>query len=213
MFQQDCILLIMNCVKYRYKATQQINGWLKHLPSVLRYFHVLGDPQSAEPFYFDWESNVLWVKCEDDYNSLPKKVILAYEAIQKTFEFQYIFKTDDDQMLTTTSFFTTIMNLLHKKTPKVHYGGYIVDVPFQHISKYYMIHPELPTNLVIEKIKYCNGRFYLLSEEAVANLLSKKEEIQKEYLEDYAIGLYLHLDLKQDMLFIDSKKYFEDGTP
>ena len=212
MFQQESILLIMNCVKYRYKAAEQINGWLQYLPSTMRYFHVLGDPQFFEPFYFDWESNVLWVKCEDDYNSLPKKVILAYEAIQKTFEFQYIFKTDDDQMLTNNSFFPTIINLLHAKSPKVHYGGYIVDVPFQHISKYYMIHPELPTNLVIEKIKYCNGRFYLLSKEAVANLLSKKEEIQKEYLEDYAIGLHLCAELKQDILLIDSKKYFEDGT-
>ena len=40
------------------------------------------------------------LKVGDDYNSLPKKVLSAYSAVQKSFPaIQYIFKTDDDQML------------------------------------------------------------------------------------------------------------------
>lgn len=210
MIKKDYILLIMNCVKYRYKAEKQINSWLKDLPSNLLYFHVLGDPNLVEPFYFDYESNILWVKCNDDYNSLPNKVISAYDAIKKTFNYKYIFKTDDDQILNTNIFFPMMMKLLNAK--KIHYGGYIVDVPFPHISKYYTIHPELPTNLLIEKIKYCNGRFYLLSKEAVENLLSKKEMIEKHYLEDYAVGYYLDSKFKANILPINTKKYFEDGT-
>jgi len=200
----------MNCVKYRHKAEIQTNGWLKSLPSNISYFHVLGDPDSPKPFYFDWEANILWVKCKDDYNSLPHKAISAYEAISKTFNFQYIFKTDDDQISTTDAFFPMIMKLLTQKT--CHYGGYIVDVPFKHISKYYTIHPELPNNLIIEKIKYCNGRFYLLSNEAVDNLLLKKDSIQKEFLEDYAVGLYLDEEFKENILSIETKKYFQDYT-
>jgi hypothetical protein len=208
--KQDYILLIMNCIKYRYKAEEQTEGWLKKIPKDLAYFHVLGDPDSKVPFYFDYEGRILWVKTKDDYNSLPHKVIAAYEAVQKTFDYKYIFKTDDDQVLKTDAFFPMIMNLTSTMLPKVHYGGYIVNVPFTHVSKYYLIHPELPDDIVIEKIKYCNGRFYLLSNEAVSNLLSKKDVIQKQYLEDYAIGFYLDPAYKKNILPIDSKKYFED---
>lgn len=210
--QQDFILLIMNCVKYRYKAEIQNNGWLRNLPSNLTYFHVLADPDSIEPFYFDWVGKILWVKTKDDYNSLPHKVITAYEAIEKTFDYKYIFKTDDDQILNNDTFFPMIMNLVKVKEPKVHYGGYIVDVPFRHVSKYYLVHPELPENLVVEKIKYCNGRFYLLSKEAVFDLISKKEDIQKQHLEDYSVGLFLDKMYKNNILHIDSKKYFEDES-
>lgn len=206
----DYILLIMNCVKYRNKATIQREGWLKSLPPNISYFHVLGDPRLITPFYFDWEANILWVGCKDDYNSLPHKVISAYEAISKTFNFKYIFKTDDDQIATTDAFFPMLIKLLTTKI--FHYGGYIVDVPFKHISKYYIIHPELPSNLIIEKIKYCNGRFYLLSNKAIDNLLLKRDSIQKEFLEDYAIGLYLDQEFKENILFIETKKYFQDGT-
>jgi hypothetical protein len=115
-------------------------------------------------------------------------------------------------MLKTDAFFPMITNLTNSIKPKVHYGGFIVDVPFQHISKYYLIHPELPKNLLIEKIKYCNGRFYLLSKEAVEDLVSKKQKIKKHYLEDYSIGLYLDPALKTNILSIDTKKYFEDET-
>lgn len=209
-YRSDYILLIMNCVKYRDKAFIQMDGWLKSLPANISYFHVLGDPDSIKPFYFDWEGNILWVRCKDDYNSLPHKVISAYEAISETFNYKYIFKTDDDQIATTDTFFPMLMKLL--ATKKSHYGGYLVDVPFKHISKYYIVHPELPKNLIIEKIKYCNGRFYLLSNEAIDNLLSKKESIQKGFLEDYAIGLYLDPEFKEDILFIETQKYFQDGT-
>jgi len=211
--KKDYILLIMNCIKYRDKAKMQEKSWLRNLPSNVEYFHVLGDPDSKDPFYFDFGGQILWVKTNDDYNSLPNKVISAYEAINKTFDYKYIFKTDDDQMLKTDAFFPMIINLINSMSPKVHYGGFIVDVPFQHISKYYLIHPELPKNLLIEKIKYCNGRFYLLSNEAVEDLVSKKSEIQKQYLEDYGIGLYLDKIFKTNILQIDTKKYFEDDTP
>jgi hypothetical protein len=92
----------------------------------------------------------------------------------------------------------------------VHYGGYIVDVPFSYLSQYCKVHPELPTYLPVLKTKYCNGRFYFLSSEAILDLISKREKIREEYLEDYAIGYYLSEFYKENMLNISTNKIFKD---
>ena len=210
---QKYILLILNCKKYKYKAEKQKQTWLKEISKNILYFHVIGDVDLLEPFLFDVNENILYVKTEDDYNSLPKKVIAAYTAIMDTYMFQYIFKTDDDQNLPRPFFFNTIIHLLENKVPKVHYGGKIIDIQIPHISKYYVFHPELPQNLLIQKTKYCNGRFYLLSWDSVLYLTNKKSTIENEYLEDYAIGFHLPSYLKNNILNIDTDKYFIDVSP
>lgn len=212
-YNEEYILLIMNCEKYREKADLQKETWLKSLPSYLTYYHVLGNENIVEPFVFDHEQHVLTVKTMDDYNSLPKKVIASFQAAYETFHnLKYIFKTDDDQELTNTKFFDTMITLLNSKKPKTHYGGYIVDIIKPYLSQYCLIHPELPQDLILQQTKYCSGRFYFLSQHAVVNLISKKETIGKEYLEDYAIGLNLSQYYKENILHIDSNKYFKDTT-
>jgi hypothetical protein len=174
------------------------------------YFHVLGDITLKSEYNFDYLENILYVKTLDDYNSLPKKVIAAYSAVHKEYKFKYIFKTDDDQNLVNTKFLTTIKDLLLKKEPTIHYGGHIVNVDKPYLSQYNRIHPELPSYLPVLKTRYCSGRFYILSESAVNDLLNKRELIELEYLEDYAIGFFLDDDLKTNMLNIETNKYFID---
>jgi hypothetical protein len=200
----------MNCKKYENKATIQKFTWLKTIPSYLKYYHVIGDESLDSDFIFDNDKQILWVRTPDDYNSLPKKVIHAYEAVNKTFNYNYIFKTDDDQMLTNPNFFKTITKLITNKNPVSHYGGFIVDVKFAHFSQYHKFHPELPENIPVCVTKYCNGRFYFLSKEAVDDLLSKKQNIVKEYFEDYAVGFNLNEKYKIDMLNILTNKIFID---
>jgi len=200
----------MNCKKYENKATIQKFTWLKTIPSYLKYYHVIGDESLDSDFIFDNDKQILWVRTPDDYNSLPKKVIHAYEAVNKTFNYNYIFKTDDDQMLTNPNFFNTITKLITNKNPVSHYGGFIVDVKFAHFSQYHKFHPELPENIPVCVTKYCNGRFYFLSKEAVDDLLSKKQNIVKEYFEDYAVGFNLNEKYKIDMLNILTNKIFID---
>ena len=53
--QQDFILLIMNCQKYREKAEMQKNTWLKELPSNIKYYHVVGNSMLKTKFKFDVE--------------------------------------------------------------------------------------------------------------------------------------------------------------
>lgn len=214
---QDYILLIFNCEKYRYKAQKQKETWLKELPCHLKYYHVLSNCKSDDQeqisetdYLFDNETNVLRVNAPDDYNSLPKKVFAAYKAIHETFSYKYIFKTDDDQMLNNLRFFDMVIGLINRNGP-VHYGGHIVSVPRPYVSKYWMVHSELPTDVVVQASDYCSGRFYLLSTQAVTYLLTKKEEICKEYFEDYAIGYNLDAALfKTPILRINSDQFFSD---
>ena len=212
---QDYILLIFNCKKYRHKALKQKETWIPLMPSNLLYFHVLGDPNLESDYQFLINENILLVKVEDDYNSLPKKVIRAYQAILNTYEFKYIFKTDDDQQVTNIKFFDTVMSLLNNKyddlNTRLHYGGHIVDVKQTYQSQYCRIHKELPTDLLVKATKYCSGRFYFLSVDAINCLVSEKKDlIEAEYLEDYSIGYHLSGDFKSKMLPLDTNKYFVD---
>ena len=74
LIDQEYILLIINCEKYRNKAILQKTTWLKNIPTYLCYYHVIGDPDLDSEFEFDNEERILWVKTEDDYLSLPKKL-------------------------------------------------------------------------------------------------------------------------------------------
>ena len=213
MKDQEFILLIMNCEKYREKAVKQKSGWLSNLPEYLIYYHVLGNPELENDFEFDDVERILWVKTEDDYNSLPKKVISAYNAVTKTYNYKYIFKTDDDQELTNIKFLDIVVGIINKQPiGKIHYGGNIVDVKQPYLCEYHRIHPELPKHLPVYPTKYCSGRFYILSDLAVQQLIHKRIDIEKEYLEDYAIGLHLHPTLKHNMLNIQTHLYFTDLT-
>jgi len=212
MMEQDFIMLIMNCKKYVVKAEYQKKTWLPGVPGFIKFYHVIGDENLNYDFKFDETNRVLFVKVADDYNSLPKKVIRAYQAIYETFQFKYLFKTDDDQTLVNPRFFDTLAGIISNKVPKIHYGGYIVDIKQPYFSEYHRIHPELPKQLPLLVTKYCSGRFYLLSKSAISNLLGKREFIEKEFLEDYAIGFNLDPIYKKDMLSLATDKFFTDST-
>jgi hypothetical protein len=209
MIEQEYIMLIMNCKKYVKKAKFQKMTWLPKIPSYLQYYHVIGEPELDTRYKFDNENRILWIKVQDDYNSLPKKVIRAYQAIYETFDFKYLYKTDDDQILINDKFLDVVRGII-SNSKQIHYGGYIVDVKQNYLSQYHKIHPELPQYLPIFQTKYCSGRFYFLSKQALANVISKKEVIEKEYLEDYAIGFNLDQYYKLNMINLATNKFFTD---
>jgi hypothetical protein len=109
-------------------------------------------------------------------------------------------------------FFDTLSGIISNKVPKIHYGGYIVDIKQPYLSEYHRIHPELPKQLPLLVTKYCSGRFYFLSKSAISNLLGKREFIEKEFLEDYAIGFNLDPIYKKDILYLKTNNYFTDST-
>ena len=68
----------------------------------------------------------------------------------------------------------------------------------------------MPSYLPILQTKYCSGRFYFLSKQAIINLLTKIQFIEKEFLEDYAIGYNLDQYYKSNMLNLTTNKFFTD---
>jgi hypothetical protein len=209
MIEQEYIMLIMNCKKYLKKAKFQKMTWLPKIPDYLTFYHVIGEPDLDVKYRFDNENRILWIKVEDDYNSLPKKVIRAYQAINETFNFKYLYKTDDDQILVNEKFLHVVKGIT-SNARKIHYGGYIVDVKQNYLSQYHKIHPELPDYLPILQTRYCSGRFYFLSKQAIENLISKRKIIENEYLEDYAIGFNLDQYYKLNMINLSTNNFFTD---
>lgn len=207
----DYILLILNCEKYKYKAENQKETWLKTLPQNIRYYHVIGNKVKCEnnEIFIDEYNKVIYTNTKDDYNSLPSKVITALSGVLEKFDFKFIMKTDDDQKLMIPNFFDSFTNILNEKKP--HYGGYSLVVQ-DHFSQYYQVHDCLPRNLFLKSTKYVNGRFYFLSKEAVQDVVSKKEDIKKHIIEDHAIGLYLNEKYKDTLLHFDTRKIFFDDT-
>jgi hypothetical protein len=207
----DYILLILNCEKYKDKAENQKQTWLKLLPQHIRYYHVIGNKLKCQDkeIYIDEDNRVIYTNTKDDYNSLPSKVITALSGVLEKFDFKFIMKTDDDQKLVVPTFFDTFVNILNEK--KAHYGGYSLKVP-DHFSQYYLVHDCLPKNLFLKSTKYVNGRFYFLSKEAVQDVVSKKENIKKQIIEDHAIGLFLDEKYKESLLHFDTRRIFFDNT-
>lgn len=209
----DYILLIMNCKLYVHKSNLQKNTWLKTLPDNIRYFHVIGDKTLCEnngvEYIINNEEKILFVNTNDDYNSLPSKVIHSFDAINNIYKYKYIFKTDDDQMLIKPNFFNIITNVLQNSNPIRYYGGFSFRVN-THISSYNIIHNCLPKDILLETTTYCNGRFYLLHYEAIENLLINKNKISKRYIEDHSIGYFLDNKFKVNLLHFDNKKIFSD---
>ena len=68
----------------------------------------------------------------------------------------------------------------------------------------------MPSQLPLYKTKYCSGRFYFLSRSAMSNLINKRDLIEKEYLEDYAVGFNLDDRFKTNILSISTNQYFTD---
>jgi len=205
------ILLILNCEKYKNKAVRQKKGWLSKLNNNdLIYYHVIGSNKKCndKEYIFDDINKILYVNTKDDYCSLPNKVISSFNAINNEYNYEYIFKTDDDQNLVKPNFFNSIIKIIENKK-NINYGGFLLNVN-DHYSRYYLVHSVLPKNLFLKKTSYCSGRFYLLSNKSINHLIKFYDNISQCVIEDHTIGLYLSDEFKSNGLYFDSNKIFKD---
>ena len=204
--QKEYVMIILNCEKYKYKADYQKQTWLSNFD--IFYLHIIGKENLTKEYQLDLSENILYVRCKDGYNYLSHKTFLALRAVDKLFDYKYIYKTDDDQELLKPALFSILHNLFQVK--EIHYGGKVNEVKQAYYSQYYKIHPELPKNIIIYPTKYCSGRFYFLSKEAIQYLLKQQYYICQEYFEDYAIGCHLHSEYKKNIFPINTDTFFKD---
>jgi hypothetical protein len=201
----DYLLLILNCKRYHYKAALQKNTWLKFIPNNYKYYHIIGNINILNDYEFDDNNNILYVNSKDDYLTLPHKIIMAINAIHSRFDYKYVFKTDDDQFLNNNKLFNILPNIISKYD----YGGYNVSVD-DHYSQYYLIHNELPKNILLKKATYCNGRFYFLNKNVCSFLLNYIDHFKNSIIEDHAIGIKLMEYPNLKILNFNSNNYFLD---
>lgn len=209
--KKDYILLILHCEKYKFNRIIQMDTYLKYLPEKINYYHIIGNSNLEKEYEFYENEKIIVVKSEDDYLYLPLKIMKAYQAIYDTYDFKYIFKTDDTQICIYKDFFDDLINRLIKfeeNDNKSHYGGFIVNLEKQKLCEHYKNHPELPNNRLLLPTIYCSGSFYYLSSDAMNDLIVKKEQIIKDYLEDYSIGYNLSNQFKKNMIHIPIEVIF-----
>jgi hypothetical protein len=206
----DYLLLILNCEKYREKAIYQKETWLKHIPSNMNYYHIIGNKEkcNTQDIVIDDEQHIIYCNSLDDYNNIPSKIITTLKGVNAMFQYKYIFKTDDDHIPIKDDFFQTLIDSLKHTQPKVHYGGNIITLKDNHFSQYWKIHNCLPKILYLEPTIYATGAFYLLSKEAVECLITKKEHFERKYIEDHAVGYFLDPFYKEHVMSIDTARNF-----
>jgi hypothetical protein len=175
---------------------------LASLPAEIIYFHVIGsrDRCVSSEFLIDLHGRVVYTRTGDDYNSLPHKVITAVHAVHSCLDYDYIYKTDDDQNLVRPDFFPWLRDRVTS------YGGYRCDVN-THISGYWEVHDELPRDVLLEATTYCAGRFYFMNRETAAGLLRYRDEFEKRFIEDHAVGYYAQKDAPRKILWMNDMVY------
>lgn len=184
------IVLILSCMK---NEEQRLNQkWIIN-NSFLRCLYVVGDENLEEESLI--KENILYVKCEDDICHLPKKFICALAAIEN---YEYVFVTEDDYFLCKSTLFRECYVAMEKY--KGDYGGTMKTISEEKMAGGFRKHMDFPFTVMLKPCSYMKKGLILLSERACLDLLKKREDFEKEYVCDYAIGYHLDKSMKRIIL-------------
>ena len=203
----DPCLIILNCLKNGHKRDRQRNTWLRDFP-ITKWYHIIGDPSLDSEYKLDQDQHILYVKCADDYLSLPSKTFLACKAVYYLFpSVTHILKTDDD-MDCHTDRLSTILDIVR---PHEYGGGVIVEKPEDELSTYHYTQDGIEHNpLVCRKGLYCPGRFYFMNHMTIAKLLQHEPLFMCHGFEDNMVGHVLtYLERVQLFSLPDKILFFE----
>jgi hypothetical protein len=176
------IFLVLNCKKNNYRREQQT--WLKKLPENFKYFHVQGDP-SLNTLY-RVQNNLITVKCDDGYLCLPQKVLMGMKIINRHFDYDYIFKTDDDINWTNRETLNLISKYL-KKNPYDYGGIEIANIKNTTLCYCQWYHNLSFPAIYLDPATYFGGNFYFISK----NIIKKLQHFNNYIIEDHAFGYHI----------------------
>lgn len=101
---KNTIVFAVSCQKYKERIKSCEDTWATLLREQgTEVLYVIGDIKQDEDFIL--KGNILYVKCNDDYLSLPKKTkMVAKYFIENCQDKDYMFKCDDDTYIHVNNF-------------------------------------------------------------------------------------------------------------
>ena len=194
-------LLVLVCDKYE-ERMKKIQEYLK----VFNYDYLLikADDNINNPIL---ENNILTVNCEECYENLPKKMILAYKYLFENTDYDYFLKIDDDTQINEKILQKYIDNNFYHLDYLGGIAGGGVELDW-HFGK--CKNKELNSKPYWNGYNgdWCGGGFgYILSKYAISLLLKEDnfKYIYDEIYEDKAIG-----DILRKEKILPSFEYLPD---
>lgn len=185
-FDFSLVIGIVTCKKNTDKIEHLRKTWISELKKMgIQYYFIIGDPTAATTYV---DGDYLYVNCPDNYESLPKKLILFYEYIVSHTSFDYVFKVDDDC-------YVNVENLYSTSFWEYDYFGRIVATSQDDLIRTW--HYGKCQNKELNETPYpgeyigswCGGGFgYFLSRKSLEALQLSKDAVMNELYEDKAIG-------------------------
>ena len=180
----NIIFLVLNCKNNDYRRKKQ--NWLKALPSNFKFFHIQGDPFLPVTYQIDQKENLITLHRDDGYLGIPYKLLAAMKVINHHFDYDYIFKTDDDITWENFSYLRNLQKNLAENP--VHYGGADpAKITKKEPCYCHQFHDLNLEEFDLEPASYYSGNFYILNKNIV-NLLTNVPKLGDKKIEDHAIG-------------------------
>lgn len=178
------IIAILTCEKNKDRLEAVRETWVKDFTDNSKVFYVFARPGGNT----ELTGNILYLDCPESYEEGPRKVVALYNFLIKNFDFDYIYKCDDDTYVDVQAMLRLDLEgkdyignfVTDKRTaidPTAHYGkcsNKLLEVPYQ--GKFLVPWAR-------------GGRGYLLSKRAAENLCKLvTEQNFAEIFEDKMVG-------------------------
>lgn len=201
----EIVILLATCDKYIEKIKAIQETWGKQAKLNYKVIYAIGKPNLNSPYV---DGDFLYVNCRDDYESLLLKLVLAFEYIYNNYEFDYIYKIDDDCYLNIDLFEKNIKDQLdgrpylsgaiqksgEKINPKWHYGkcsSSSFDVPYMYDAPRY---------------SYGKGGYgYFLNKKCLPFIVDKKNILREELDK----GIYSYEDMRMSEILAEYEVFVE----
>jgi hypothetical protein len=185
------MLLIISCIQNSHRLEFIKTKWLNNIN--IPYVIVVGNKllDSSKKYTYITETNILDVRCEDNYDELPHKVFYAICAIQELFNPEYIVKIDDD-IIINSKYFNELLQKLQNNS--INYAGLVVNKPTGEMSDWALdkyIKPPNKITTYIPPVSYCGGPMYYLSKKSIEIIINTMNPETIKF-EDVNIGIVLN---------------------
>lgn len=195
------IFLILTCDKNIDREQFVRSTWLKNI----KYLFLKADPNI--PNNHKVVKDTLYVKCEEIYENLPRKMVLAYSYLANMDELTGVFKIDDDCVPD----LNRLIPLIEKYKNVPYFGRMQLDPKHLDLKHHFgkCKSPILNCTPYSKKIDFgccLGGHGYYLSKKSLKVIqkvyFTKKDELFKgEYYEDVLVGRIMHENMIEYMNF------------